>query len=67
MNSRRYCLLLRTKTAYYRTPTGERMFHPESTTACYTCLRTQLPVGPDGLPAGADSCGERRGCYQEDK
>ena len=44
----RFCALLRTKTAYYRTPDGERIFKPDDSAACYTCLKTQRPVGPDG-------------------
>ena len=32
-----FCALLRTKTAYYRTPDGERIFKPDDSTACYTC------------------------------
>lgn len=60
---RQFCLYLRTKTAYFRTPDGERMFDPDSSTACYTCLKTQRPYGPDGQPADADSCGADRGCF----
>jgi hypothetical protein len=67
MASRPLCGLLRTKTAYYRTPDGERMFDPDSTTACYTCLLTQRPYGPDGMPAHPGSCGEERGCFEEEK
>ncbi|HUY25959.1 MAG TPA: hypothetical protein VMV27_00950 [Candidatus Binataceae bacterium] len=67
MATRKFCGLLRTKTAYYRTPDGERRFDPDSTTACYTCLLTQRPFGPDGEPADADSCGENRGCYEEER
>ena len=65
-SARRFCLHLRTKSAYFRTPTGERIFEPESSTACYNCLKTQRPVGPDGMPADADSCGETRPCYEPD-
>ena len=46
-----FCALLRTKTAYYRTPDGERIFKPDESTACYTCLKTQRPVGPTGGPS----------------
>ncbi|MGH7780235.1 MAG: hypothetical protein ACREQR_10455 [Candidatus Binataceae bacterium] len=65
--TQKFCGLLRTKTAYYRTPGGERMFDPGSTTACYTCLRTQRPYGPDGQPVDTYSCGESRGCYEEER
>ncbi len=63
---RQFCLYLRTKSAYFRTPEGERVFEPESSTACYTCLKTQRPYGPDGMPADAGSCGEERGCFDRD-
>ena len=45
-----FCRLLRTKFSYFRAPGGERLIDPDSTTACYTCLLTQRPVGPDGMP-----------------
>ncbi len=61
-----YCLYLRTKTAYFRTPDGRRMFEPESSTACYTCLKTQRPVGPDGMPVEPEVCAEDRGCFEEE-
>ena len=62
----RFCALLRTKTAYYRTPDGDRIFKPDDSAACYTCLKTQRPVGPDGRPVDADSCGADRGCYEQE-
>ena len=62
-----FCALLRTKTAYYRNPDGERMFDPDSSTACYTCLKTQRPVGPDGQPVDAHSCSAARGCFEEEQ
>ncbi len=64
----RFCVHLRTKTAYFRDEAGERMFHPESSTACYMCLKTQRPFGPDGIPAAADSCAREhdRGCFTEE-
>ena len=67
-SKRQFCLYLRTKTAYFRTPEGERMFHPESSTACYTCLKTQRPFGPDAMPADADSCATSadRNCFEND-
>ena len=63
---RQFCLNLRTKTAYFRTPDGERMFDPDSSTACYSCLKTQRPYGPDGMPADADTCGADRGCFDRE-
>ena len=66
LQSADFCAYLRTKTAYYRNSTGERMFDAASSTACYTCLRTQRPVGPDGQPVDAASCGENRGCFEQE-
>jgi hypothetical protein len=63
---RQFCLYLRTKTAYFRTPDGERMFDPGSSTACYTCLKTQRPCGPDARPADTDSCSEDRDCFDRE-
>jgi hypothetical protein len=62
----RFCALLRTKTAYYRTPDGERIFKPDDAAACYTCLKTQRPVGPDGQPVDAQACGADRGCFESE-
>jgi hypothetical protein len=59
-----FCALLRTKTAYFRSHDGERLFNPESTTACYNCLVTQRPFGPDGMPVNADSCRADRACFK---
>lgn len=64
---REFCLYLRTKSAYFRTPEGARIFEPESSTACYTCLKTQRPYGPDGMPADANSCGDGRGCFDREE
>ena len=64
---REFCLYLRTKSAYFRTPEGARIFEPESSTACYTCLKTQRPYGPDGMPADANSCGDGRGCFDAEE
>jgi hypothetical protein len=66
-NNHIFCGMLRTKTAYCRSPDGERLIDPESSTACYTCVLTQRPFGPDGLPANARSCGPDRGCFKEDR
>ncbi len=66
-NQTAHCLYLRTKSAYFRTASGERIFD-ESSTACYTCLKTLRPVGPDGMPADAQAChGRERGCFEEDR
>ncbi len=66
-SSRRFCFYLRTKSAYFRAPTGERIFEPQSSTACYTCLKTQRPFGPDAMPVDANRCGENRSCSEEDR
>ncbi len=65
--NRVFCGMLRTKTAYWRSPDGERLIDPQSSTACYTCLLTQRPVGPDDLPVNAGSCGPDRGCFKADR
>ena len=61
-----FCKLLRTKFSYFRAPGGSRLIDPESTTACYTCLLTQRPVGPDDLPVHASTCGPDRSCFKLD-
>ncbi len=64
----RHCLYLRTKSAYFRNAAGERIFEPGNSTACYTCLKTLRPLGPDGMPADAESCRTlERGCFQEER
>jgi hypothetical protein len=62
----RFCLMLRTKTGYFRSAAGERLIDPDSTTACYNCLLTQRPFGPDGMPADAEFCREDRSCFRRD-
>lgn len=64
--NRKYCVLLRTKMAYFRSPDGERLTDPDDPTACYACLLTQRPFGPDGAPANAETCGEERVCFREE-
>jgi hypothetical protein len=63
ISSANFCRLLRTKFSYFRAPGGDRLIDPDSTTACYTCLLTQRPVGPDGMPVRADTCGADRDCF----
>jgi hypothetical protein len=63
----KYCLYLRTKTGYFRTVDGRRQIDPDSATACYACLKTQRPYGPDGEPADASSCGADRVCFEEER
>jgi hypothetical protein len=63
ISSANFCGLLRTKFSYFRAPGGERLIDPDSTTACYTCLLTQRPVGPDEMPVHADTCGADRDCF----
>lgn len=66
-NAHTFCLMLRTKTGYLRSAAGERVIDPESATACYTCLLTQRPFGPDGMPANPDYCGSDRDCFKPDE
>ena len=63
----RFCAMLRTKMGYFRSPDGARMIDPESTTACYSCLRTFKPYGPDGLPVDASTCVRDRACFEEEQ
>lgn len=65
--SRKFCRYLRSKKGYFRAADGVRMIDPDSTTACYTCLRTLRPWGPDDKPADADTCGPDRGCFTEER
>jgi len=64
--NRNFCAMLRTKSAYFRSAAGARLFDPDSSTACYTCVLTQRPYGPDGMPANTDYCGATRRCYKAD-
>lgn len=66
ISSVNFCRLLRTKFSYFRAPGGDRLIDPDSTTACYTCLLTQRPAGPDGMPADVDTCGADRSCFSRD-
>jgi hypothetical protein len=61
-----FCRLLRTKMGYFRDPAGNRMIDADSNTACYTCLRTLKPYGPDDLPVDAHSCTTERACFEEE-
>lgn len=36
----------------------------ENAEACYTCLATQSPVGPDDALAHPRDCRESRGCFR---
>jgi hypothetical protein len=58
-----FCALLRTKNGYFRSPAGERLIDQSSSTACYHCVLTQRPYGPDGMPVNAVECGAGRGCF----
>jgi hypothetical protein len=64
--NRFFCAMLRTKSAYWRAADGMRLFDPESSTACYTCVLTQRPAGPDGLPADVHNCSPDRACFKAD-
>jgi hypothetical protein len=58
------CLMLRTKGGYFRSLEGRRLIDAEDSTACYTCLLTQRPFGPDGMPAEPAYCGDARACFR---
>ena len=58
------CILLRTKTAYFRSNERERLIDAASTTDCYNCLLTQRPFGPDGMPVNPDFCHRDRACFR---
>jgi hypothetical protein len=60
----RLCLMLRTKAGYFRSLEGERLIDGNDNTACYTCLLTQRPFGPDGMPTDPAHCGEARACFR---
>jgi hypothetical protein len=62
--NRNFCAMLRTKNAYSRSESGARQFDPDSSTACYTCVLTQRPFGPDGMPANTEYCGHTRACFK---
>ncbi len=59
-----FCVMLRTKTGYFRSLEGERVIDADSTTACYNCLMTQRPFGPDGMPADPAFCRGDRACFK---
>jgi len=61
-----YCLMLRTKTGYFRSLQGQRLIDSDDSTACYSCLLTQRPFGPDGMPADPADCGHERACFRPD-
>jgi hypothetical protein len=62
-----FCIMLRTKTGYLRSLEGRRLIDGDDTTACYTCLLTQRPVGPDGLPVDPAYCGNARACFRPEQ
>jgi hypothetical protein len=62
-----FCLMLRTKTGYFRSLQGDRLIDTDDTTACYNCLLTQRPFGPDGMPANAAFCRADRACFRADR
>ena len=58
------CIMLRTKTGYFRSLEGQREIDADDATACYNCLLTQRPFGPDRMPADPDFCRETRACFK---
>jgi hypothetical protein len=61
---RSFCVMLRTKNGYFRSALGDRLIDADSSTACYNCLLTQRPYGPDNMPANAELCGRERSCFK---
>ena len=59
------CRHLRAKNAYGTMEGGDHPFLPADTgTTTYWCLRTCLPMGPDGGLAVTTRCGAGRRCFQ---
>ena len=58
------CIMLRTKAAYFRSLEGERLIDNDDSTACYTCLLTQRPFGPDEMPVDPGDCVNTRACFR---
>ena len=59
-----FCIMLRTKNGYLRSLEGRRLIDSGDTTACYTCLLTQRPFGPDGMPVEPADCDNARACFR---
>lgn len=57
------CVWLRTKAAYF--PLPQAGDHENTVpTACWWCLQTREPLGPDGSTAGPGDCdAPGRACY----
>ena len=59
------CRFLRAKNAYGTTEGGDNPFLPADTgTTTYWCLKTCLPMGPDGGLAVTTRCGRGRTCFE---
>ena len=59
------CRHLRAKNAYGTMEGGDHAFLPADTgTTYYWCLRTCLPMGPDGGLAVTTRCGRTRKCFE---
>ena len=59
------CRMLRTKMSFGALQSGAPDWRRgESTTACYWCLRTMEPAGPDGNYAHPHNCQDGRTCYR---
>jgi hypothetical protein len=63
-NNYQFCLMLRTKAGYFRSLEGNRLIDIDDSAACYTCLLTQRPFGPDGMPAEPAVCDNTRACFR---
>jgi hypothetical protein len=62
--NQKLCIMLRTKMGYFRSLEGERLIDAGDSTACYNCLLTQWPFGPDGMPADPAYCANARSCFR---
>jgi len=59
------CRNLRTKTMFYAFNREHALeLGPECDARAYWCVLTGTPLGPDGDPAGEDSCQPGRGCCE---
>ena len=56
--------MLRAKSGYFRSPDGGRSIDVDDATACYNCLLTQRPFGPDGMPVDPAYCSDARVCFR---
>ena len=73
-SKRQFCLHLRTKTAYFRTPDGERMFDPKARPRATPALKRSVhsapmrcPLTPIPAPLPPIAIASRRMCSQRSR